>query len=375
MSSVRLAYGLLFLLAFQSAWSQTRQEQGFDPLFNGHDLSGWVEMGETGAFVVETPDLVLANPKYYPTWLRTEKEYENFKLSLEFLMPGWCEAGVLLNAPLFGRPSQTGIKIHLRHNDQDEGTHSVGAIYGALAPLVRPLRRQKKWNKLEVHLEWPLLHVRLNGKTIHDTNMELLQELAGRSRSGFIGLQDLGREIRFRNIQIRELPRQEKWIELFNGVDLAGWSVEGDAEWKVSGDRIVASRGDGYLITDESFSAFEFQTYVRTSKNANGGVYYRWNRQVRRRGYEAQIYNVLDTTNPTGSIYGIAPAIDPGTRDGEWFLLQIVSDGSYSAVRINGKLVAEARNLTLPDKGKIALQMHQKDSQIEFLRPRIKLLR
>jgi hypothetical protein len=374
MSSSRLLNWLLFFLISVPTLAETRNKPAFNPLFNGHDLQGWVEMGEKGAFVVEAPDLVLANPRYYPTWLRTEKEYENFELSLEFLMPGWCEAGLLLNAPLYGRLSRTGIKIHLRHNDQDEGTHSFGAIYGVLAPLVRPVKKEK-WNHLEVYLEWPRLRVTMNGKTIHDTNMELNPQLAWRCRSGFIGLQDLGRQIRFRNIQIRKLPRRENWIELFNGADLAGWSVEGDAEWDVAGDKIVASRGDGYLITEESFTSFEFQTYVRTSKNANGGVYYRWSKDSRPRGYEAQIYNVLDTTNPTGSIYGIAPAIDPGTRDGEWFLLQIISDGSYSAVRINGKLVAEAHNLTLPDKGKIALQMHQKESQIEFLRPRIKLLR
>jgi hypothetical protein len=206
--------------------------------------------------------------------------------------------------------------------------------------------------------------------------MEQIPELRWRLRSGFIGLQDIGREIQFRNIQIKELPAKEEWIDLFNGHDFQGWRIEGDAEWAVEDGKIVARNGDGYLITEESYQAFEFQTYVRTSKHANGGVYYRWGQEGnRRRGYEAQIYNVLDTTNPTGSIYGVVPARDPDSVDEEWFLMQIISDGKYSMVSVNGETVAETDQLDHPDRGSIAFQMHHKESWVEFLRPRVKSVR
>jgi hypothetical protein len=347
----------------------------FEPLFNGRDLSGWVEMGEPGGFVVEDGILQLKNPRYFPSWLRSEKEYENFELSLEYRMPGWSEAGVVIHAPLYGRLSRSGIKIHLRHNNHDEGSHSVGGIYGVLPPLARSAK-EKEWNRLEIYVNWPRLRVKLNGVLVQNSDMNQEADLRWRLRRGFIGLQDIGREIHFRNIQIRELPDQEKWIELFNGKNLEGWEVQGDAEWEVIDQKIVARNGDGYLVTEDSFSAFEFQTYVRTSKHANGGVFYRWgDTGRRRRGYEIQIYNVLDTTNPTGSIYGVVPAEDPDSRDGEWFLLQLVSDGNYSMVGIDGKIVVESHNLTHPDQGRLAFQMHQKTAQIEFLKPRVKLLR
>src|SRR5213594_3933481 len=75
--------------------------QDFVPLFNGRDLSGWIEMVKPGGFAVEDGVLVLKTPQNYPNWLRTEKEYENFDLRLEYMMAGWCETGVFLHAPLY----------------------------------------------------------------------------------------------------------------------------------------------------------------------------------------------------------------------------------------------------------------------------------
>ena len=45
--------------------------QDFKPLFNGRDLSGWVEMGRPGAYVVEEGTLVLKTPQNFPNWLLT----------------------------------------------------------------------------------------------------------------------------------------------------------------------------------------------------------------------------------------------------------------------------------------------------------------
>jgi hypothetical protein len=62
---------------------------------------------------------------------------------------------------------------------------------------------------------------------------------------------------------------------LFNGRDLTGWRTEGKVEWAVENGAIVARDGDGYLFTEDSFQAFEFQVYFRTTTHANGGVFYR----------------------------------------------------------------------------------------------------
>ena len=343
------------------------------PLFNGRDLSGWIEMGRPGAFVVEEGTLLLKTPQNFPNWLRTEKEYENFHLKLEYMMSGWCETGIFLHAPLHGGLAESGLKIHLRHDRTEEGARSNGAIYDVAAPLAFGNKPAKEWNSLEVHLDWPTLRVKVNDILIQDLNMELSEALRSRSRRVYIGLDDLNCRIRYRNIAIRELPdKDRKWTLLFNGTDLKGWTSQGNGHWAVEKGMIVGSDGDGFLFTDDSFSAFEFRTYFRTTPQANGGLYYR--RSGSFGGYEIQIYNVPGATNPTGSIYGRVPANDLRCRDQEWCEFRLVSDGAYSGVWVNGRKVAESYALKETDQGKVGFQMHSQ-GRIEYLDPKIRPLR
>lgn len=372
--TIRRAICLCAALLGCAIGGQSRDEQ-FIPLFNGKDLSGWVLMGENPeSFRVEDGVLVCTGKGNEPHWLRSEREYENFVLRFEYLTPGWCEAGLLLHAPLYGRQSKAGLKLHLRHDQVDEGARTVGSIYDVLPPLAKPAKPQGQWNQVEVYVNWPQLRVTLNGVKIQDVNMERNEKLRWRLRRGYIGFQDIGQRIKYRNIEIRELPSREQWTELFNGRDLSGWSISGPAKWSVENGVIVGSDGDGYLITNEKYANFEFQVYVRTvTRFANGGLHTRW-QSDKERGYEAQIYNVREATNPTGSIYGFVPAVDPDARDGEWFLMQIISRGSFMAVRVNGETVAQSKDLKLAELGQIALQMHQRGARIEYFKPRVKRL-
>lgn len=367
---------LFAVLLFLATGSARAQENGFVPLFNGQDLSGWVEMGEPGAFVAEDGTLFLKNPANYPNWLRSEERYENFVLRLEYQTPGWSETGIYLHAPLHGDQGRSGIKIHLRHDRVEEGARSTGAIYDVAAPITLANEPGDAWNALEITVNWPLLTVVLNGVTIQDVNMELSDALRWRPRAGYIGFEDIGTQIRYRNISIRQLPDAEgTWTELFNGRDLTSWQASGEARWEVVDGVLTTGGGDGVLATDESYSAFEFQTYFRTSLHANGGIFYRFQeREDMPSHYEIQIYDVPTATNPTGSIYGIAPASDGGCRSGSWCFLQLISDGAYTRVLVNGTTVAEATGLAIPDSGKIAIQNHSQGT-IEYKGIRVKSLR
>ncbi len=365
---------ILLLCAAMLAGSTcaTSARESMTSLFNGKDLSGWVHVGPNPeSFRVQDGTIMVTGAGNQPNWLRSEKEYENFVLRFEYMTPGWCEAGVLLHAPPYGRPSKSGLKIHLRHDQVDEGARASGSIYDVLPPLVQAGRPAKEWNQMEVHLNWPRLRVTLNGQTIHDVDMHWNEKLRTRIRRGYIGFQDIGTPIHYRNIEIRELPATESWAAMFNGRNLDGWTISGPARWSVENGMIVGFDGDGYLISDIDYSDFEFQVYVKTSKRANGGIFTRWQSE-KLRGYETQIYNVNEATNPTGSIYGLVPAVDPDSRDGEWFLMQIISRGSYQGIFINGQCVAESNRLRIPDRGRIVLQMHAKGARIEFMNPRMK---
>jgi hypothetical protein len=350
------------------------QEEEFESLFSGEDLSGWVEMGKSGAFSVEDGTLSLSSPENYFNWLRSEQRYENFVLRLEYMVTGFSETGIYLHAPLHGNPVRSGIKIHLRHDQVEEGSRSPGGIYDVQAPITLANKPAGEWNEMEIYVNWPTLKVVLNGTVVQHMNMALDEDLRWRLRKGYIGFEDSGTPIQFRNIRIRELPDKEnEWTSLFQG-DPSTWDTEGEATWRREGDRILGSGGDGVLRTDRSYESYEYQMYFKTGPAANGGVFYRLkDRENQRSHYEIQVYNVPTATNPTGSIYGLVPATDAGCRSGDWCFMQLISDGAYTRVLINGKTVAKAGNLALPDDGKIGIQNHSQGT-IEYKRPRIKQL-
>ena len=53
--------------------------------------------------------------------------------------------------------------------------------------------------------------------------------------------------------------------------------------------------------------------------------------------------------------------------------MRFVSDGAYTRVWVNGKIVAESHGLKLPDQGRPGFQMHSQ-GRIEYADPRIRPL-
>jgi hypothetical protein len=348
--------------------------QEFTSLFNGTSLAGWVEMGEKNSWVAADGTLTLKNPRNYPNWLRSDKEYENFVLKIDYRMTGWCETGIFIHAPLYGDLTKSGIRLHLRHDRTAEGSRSTGGIYDVVPPMTMANKGTGEWNRLEIRVDWPVLQVKMNDTTIQNLNMEHSEELRDRLRRGYIGLDDLNcGGISYRNIQIQELPdKDRKWTSLFNGRDLSGWTSQGVARWNVKDGIVSGSGGDGFLFTDQEFRAFEFTVYFRTSPHANGGIYFR--RTASFRGYEIQIYNQRGATNPTGSVYGRVGATSVPCRDGDWCQMRIISDGALVKVWVNGFKVAEGFDLPQDDVGSVGFQNHSQHT-IEYLAPMIRSVR
>ena len=229
------------------------------------------------------------------------------------------------------------------------------------------------WVPVEVHVDYPRLHVTIHGKTVQDLDVTQNEKLRYKLRSGYIGLQDMGKRTGFRNLRIKILPTQERWTPLFNGKNLDGLSKIGAARWEIDHGVLRASDGNGYVVTDADYRDFVLFTYVRTSRHANGGIFYRWKSLVPKdRGYEIQIENLADSNNPTGSIYTISRADTLTVRDEEWFPMQIFAKGPTTVVRVNGETVATANDLKLVRAGRIALQMHRRNAWVEFKDVRIR---
>ncbi len=351
----------------------TSAEDGFVPLFNGKDLSGWVPVGTPAAFKVEKDAILSTGASPYPSWLRTERTYENFILRLEYQTLGWYEGGILIHAPVDGPASQLGFQIHLRHDRLDYKARSPGAIYDVAAPQSLANFGFGKWNSCEIVCDWPHLGVTLNGVKIQDLDMATNPALHYRLQNGFIGLENIGCRALFRNIVIKPLPGQEQWRSLFS-TGLEGLRFLGTSHWEVAHDTLIGEGPTGYALTKATFNGpFELQVWVKTGLNGNGGVTF--NAVGQSTGTEVQCFNCPDSTNPTGSLYDIAPADHLASHDNQWFLLQIFVDGPHAMVLVNGEKVCQTDQLKRPDQGSIGFQQHTPGGHIEYRGARIREIR
>ena len=165
-----------------------------------------------------------------------------------------------------------------------------------------------------------------------------------------------------------------KWISLFNGKDLTGWTVRGKAVWSVQNGALVGIGGMGHIYTDVTCSDFEAKGMFRvTSQGATGnsGFYFRANPPADDangfpQGYEAQICNHGDgytgwlwkPGKPTGKATALL------TKDGEWFSYRIRAVGQHIQFWINDQPV-----MTYDDAeyktGHFAIQGHNPGMKIE----------
>ncbi len=369
-------------------------EEGFVSLFNGRDLMGWhVEGPHSKAFGAADGELRCEYGGNYPTWLRSDKTYENFVLRFDYKIGFYCESGLLIHAPLHGRCSKVGIKIVVTEDTaRGAKTQHTGTILGVAREKQMVANKHSTWYPLEVHMDYPLLRVTLAGKVVQEIDCAKHPKLRHRLRSGYIGFTAMGSPCAFRNVRIKALPSKEKWIHLLDKIpgidgkkewtslkpdgDLGGWHILGKGVRWSARDGVLRATGNGYLITDGEWQDFELFTYVRATPHANGGIFFRWKGlDTKDRAYEIQIYNNPDGNNPTGSIYSYVRNDNLNIPDNEWFPLRIFAKGKTVFSRVNGDQGASSDNcVEFVRPGRISLQMHRHGSQIEFKDLRIKPL-
>jgi hypothetical protein len=167
---------------------------------------------------------------------------------------------------------------------------------------------------------------------------------------------------------------ESKWVSLFNGQDLTGWTVRGKATWSVQEGALVGVGGMGHIYTDAACSDFEFKGKFRITSqgaSANSGFYFRAHPPTNNvngfpLGYEAQICNsgnaftgwLWKPGKPTGK------ATELLTKDGEWFTYRIRAVGGHIEFWINDKLVMSYDDAEYKT-GHFAIQGHNPGMKIE----------
>jgi len=348
----------------------------FYTLFNGTDFRGWNITPDKGAWCVKDGMIRCKGKPREPYLIRTEREYENFDFYADFRISKECNSGIFFHIPLAGRESRLGFEAQiLDDNGKKPDKTSSGSIYDVVPPFENAMKPAGEWNQYRIFFDWPKCEIWLNGNLIQDTDFSVQPVLKYRLRRGPIALSNHGYPVEYKNLWIKELPDKERWISLFNGKDLTGWTSVGDADWHVENGLITATRGEGYLVTDQEFKSFEFQAYVDndTLLTRDGCIYYRWE-NVTDPGYEVAFFDYQKALKYTRQYKDKIPETVVPPWKYSWILYHIISTDRESEIRTNGDISSKNRLLGKARPGKIAFYHSPTDSIIRIQQIRIKKL-
>jgi hypothetical protein len=195
----------------------TAADDGFTPLFNGHDLSGWTLVGKHGpGYIVENGNIVC--PSNGGGNLFTEGEYANFILRFEFKLNEGSNNGIGIRAPLTGDAAYQGMEIQILDHDAPvyrgklKPAQYHGSIYDVVPAKTGFLKPVGEWNAEEITADGRHITVKLNGTVIVDANLddvrdpEVLKRHPGLARTtGHIGLLGHNSRVEFRNLRVKVL--------------------------------------------------------------------------------------------------------------------------------------------------------------------------
>ncbi len=157
-------------------------------------------------------------------------------------------------------------------------------------------------------------------------------------------------------------------FELFNGVDLNGWTVYGTEKWYVEGGLLVCESGPdqgyGYLATNEYYKDFELTLEFQQEANGNSGVFVRSTVEgTKVSGWQVEVAPPGHDTGGVYESYGrgwlIKPEGKPDVKMGEWNTMKIRMSGDTLTSWLNGvEMVTLTDEKIGAGEGSIALQIH-----------------
>jgi hypothetical protein len=204
--------------------SDEEKAQGWQLLFDGRTLNGWRAYREgepvRGWEVVEGAltrtgsggDIV------------TAALYRNFELALEWKVAPGGNSGIFYRAApgsewIYHSAPEMQVLDDASHRDGGSRLTAAGAAYGLYPAPEGVVRPAGEWNQVRIRVDGYRVEHWLNGTRIvaYELQSPQWKELVARTKfaewpeygmaqEGFIGLQDHGDRVAYRNIRIRILP-------------------------------------------------------------------------------------------------------------------------------------------------------------------------
>ncbi|MGB7346523.1 MAG: DUF1080 domain-containing protein [Pirellulaceae bacterium] len=399
MNRISLAFlsALILIVSSVSGQDTTPQGSQFQPIFNGTDLAGWHGMPhfspiELAAMSDEDRNAKIeqwtADAKQHWTvengelindghgaYLVTDKDYTDYELLIQYKTVPVADSGIYLKAnpqvQIWDSTQESKFPLGANLGSGGLWNNSKGAP--GKDPSVLADKPFGEWNQFKIRQIGARTSVWLNDKMVVDN--AIMENFWDRKnplfRSGPICLQTHGGEIRWRNIELREISNDEAnatlskhnndgFTSLFNGKDLTGWTTSVENYEVVDGAiRCKAGKG-GMLLTEEKYGDFVVRLEFNTPPGGNNGL------AIRSPGTGDPAYmamcelQVLDSEHPKydkldarqyhGSAYGMVAAHRGFLREaGKWNFQEVTVKGSTIKVEVNGNLILDTDLATVTD--------------------------
>lgn len=291
---------LLPLSALFLSFPLLAQDKDFTPMFNGKDLTPWVNVNCSPETWTIKDGVVHCTGK--PTGaLRTPRMYENFILECEWrhLKVGGNSGVFVWGTPIAapGVPFLRGIEVQVLDNGYNaKGKNEWYTTHGDIFPIhgatMKPIHKgngsrcfpieerskpSPEWNHYKVTGNAGKIRLEVNGKEV--TGGDDCQY-----RKGYLALESEGSDVEFRNVKIKELPSTGAtpeqtapedlgWKALYNGADLRGWNADDELkkQWTAKDWQLAAAVKAGNLWTETQFGDFEVIVDCNVPKGAEAG--------------------------------------------------------------------------------------------------------
>lgn len=362
-----------------------RPPKGFVALFNGRDLAGWkglvgdpksrreMSRGELAKAQAKADEDMRAHWKVVDGVLCfdgkghslcTAKDYGDFEMFVDWKIEAGGDSGIYLR----GSPQ---VQIWDTANRNVGAQVGSGGLYNNKKGPSKPLKMADKpvgqWNTFRIIMIGELVTIYLNDVlVVENVAMENYWE---RDKpiypKGQIELQSHGSRLYFRNVFIREIPREKSknkltekekskgFVRLFNGKDMTGWTGDTKGYSAKDGKIVLDPKlSSGNLYTVGEYGDFILRFEFRLTPGANNGLAIRTPLSGNS-AYEAMELQILDNTAPKykelkpyqfhGSIYGVVPAKRGYLKPiGEWNSEKVIAKGQRIKVILNGTTIVDA---------------------------------
>lgn len=216
--------------------SKKEKKEGWELLFNGKDFDGWRQYNndkmpsnwiiEDNAMKVFTVEGKESGRGSGGDILFFKKKFKNFELSIDWKASEKANSGIfyyvreVAGKPIFNAAPEVQILDNEKATDNKIKSHLAGSLYDMISADPSTVHPAGQWNTCVIKVNDGKASISMNGKEVvtythwtpewnalvENSKFKKFQGFTeGISREGYIGLQDHGYPVWFRNVKIRVL--------------------------------------------------------------------------------------------------------------------------------------------------------------------------